>query len=140
VSDGVLLAKTAAVGGRMDLLSVLAHELGHAAGLEHAEDGLMDAQLAAGTRVAPAPATAEDASDALPFAAGPQEFRPGQALAPIVWTLPVRAADLPTARKAASPADWRSAFVNWDGEGPARHGLNTSLRIELASGKREVRL
>ena len=37
----VLVAPHGAASGRMDLLSVLEHELGHAAGLDHADDGVM---------------------------------------------------------------------------------------------------
>jgi hypothetical protein len=39
--------------GRMDLLTVLLHEVGHVAGLEHDADGLMAATLAPGVRVLP---------------------------------------------------------------------------------------
>jgi subtilisin-like proprotein convertase family protein len=39
--------------GRVDLLTVLAHELGHAAGLGHAGSGLMAATLAPGVRARP---------------------------------------------------------------------------------------
>jgi hypothetical protein len=40
--------------GRMDLLTVLAHELGHLLGYDHAEDGVMEESLLAGTREMPA--------------------------------------------------------------------------------------
>jgi hypothetical protein len=44
--------------GRMDLLTAIAHELGHLLGFDHSESGVMDDTLAAGVRTLPAVATA----------------------------------------------------------------------------------
>ncbi|MEW4562734.1 peptidylprolyl isomerase [Bremerella sp. JC770] len=50
--DGRLLAaSTSLASGKIDLVSVLMHELGHVAGLEHAEEGLMNAIIQPGERL-----------------------------------------------------------------------------------------
>jgi probable HAF family extracellular repeat protein len=48
---------------RMDLLTVLAHDVGHLLGYEHAESGVMEETLAAGTRRAPMAGVATRDSD-----------------------------------------------------------------------------
>ena len=60
VNNGIVTAASGATAGRMDLLTVVAHELGHAAGLDHDEptDGnthdVMEAELTPGARHLPA--------------------------------------------------------------------------------------
>lgn len=49
----LLAAGSSDAEGRMDLLTVIAHEMGHVIGLAHAEDGVMDETLAPGTRSLP---------------------------------------------------------------------------------------
>jgi len=50
--NGRLLASsTSLASGRIDLVSVLMHELGHVAGLEHTEEGLMSAIILPGERL-----------------------------------------------------------------------------------------
>jgi len=46
--------------GRMDLLTVMEHEVGHCLGREHYDSGLMQDTLTAGTRRTIRPAAAED--------------------------------------------------------------------------------
>ncbi|MBW6493254.1 MAG: hypothetical protein K0B16_01635 [Burkholderiaceae bacterium] len=55
LSGDVLAAQGDSATGRIDLLSVLQHELGHVAGLGHVDDGLMATTLSAGVRTSLAP-------------------------------------------------------------------------------------
>ena len=78
LADGTLLATDGEAGGRMDLLTVVMHEIGHVLGFDH-DDGigaLMDDTLEAGSRaLLPVSETADepastDESDAGPAPAG----------------------------------------------------------------------
>jgi hypothetical protein len=69
---------------RMDLLTVLDHELGHVLGFEHQRAGVMEEYLTPGTRRVPAPGTTTDAgSDGVPAAL--QWDIVGQELAFAMW-------------------------------------------------------
>src|SRR5262249_42889414 len=46
--------------GRMDLATVVSHELGHVLGFEHSESGCMEVALAPGSRQVPAALTSAD--------------------------------------------------------------------------------
>jgi hypothetical protein len=141
----VLLAVSRDAVGRMDLLSVLAHEFGHLAGLGHA-DGLMAETLVAGTRVVEAASPmrgidttppAAPAASAGTAAELPSAWDAGAAQ-PIVidWKGGVFASqdERPAAAPASAPAtseDWRIDFANHLGKSATERDPNARIKIAV---------
>ena len=133
-----------AAAGQIDLLSVLAHEMGHAIGFGHSAGGVMDEQRLVGERALPdawfaaAASTAgrvPDAAAATP-AASAFDPMPAAAGATIDWTM--RASTPATPRGAAADtgllrADdrWQQRFVNHLGATPERLNPNAGLKVHL---------
>jgi len=139
---------------RIDLLSVLAHEMGHAIGLGHSSGGVMDEQLSTGERATPeiwyaaattqAPearsvslaASVSPSSPLPPSMAGGAPSSPsvadGSPAAPFIdWSLPPSTQTWRS--KAADPfsVDWRQRFVNHLGATPERMHPNAGLHVQV---------
>ena len=127
------VAKAGPAAGRMDLLSVVSHEVGHLLGLHHADHGVMDDRLAAGTRptasaLAPAQSMAGSAPTA-PVAKTTGAFD-------IDWAVhaPRQSADSGTATRSAAKL-WQERFVTQLGAASGA-GPNAALRLHLDTAPR----
>ncbi len=147
--QGVLEARSQSeAAGRMDLLSAVAHELGHALGLEHA-DGVMGATLEPGLRVTPAPglqaspvmgkARPDPILDAAVAGLAVQHARPHADVAlaapPVIdWTAINKAALLKlqgVALVTGSRPQWLSDFVSNGGEDESERNPNGKIRVSV---------
>jgi Ca2+-binding RTX toxin-like protein len=154
MQDATLLAVSDQAVGRMDLLSVITHELGHAAGLEHTAGGVMQPTLEAGERtiaavqgtllpVAPAPAVFTVPADAAAPAAVADALAPVAPDAPALQ--PLGAVEIrwdavvPSAPVTASgSANWMADFANNLGETQEERNAASKLRVDVPRAASKV--
>ncbi len=161
--DGTLVARNGEAAGDIDLLSVLAHELGHAAGLAHEGSAVMGEQLADGVRTLPAvqdaplvlpPTASPVAVAAVPPDAGRPDDVPvglgdlltGALVTPaplVVWDTPAATlASVPQGAAAAAAPAWVTDFVSHLGRSEGERNPNAGLRVTVpvaARASAEVR-
>jgi hypothetical protein len=134
--DASGLATFGSARDRMDLLSVLMHELGHGMGLEHGQTPWMGESLSAGWRSTPTwvPATSTTPGFELP----PYGMPPATPATPVVpasppnidWNL-VAGRTVAAPHVAASNAIWVRDFVQHLGRDETTRNPNASLRVQL---------
>ena len=141
-AGAVLRAARGPAAERIDLLSVLAHEMGHALGLEHGDGGVMEESLGAGRRAMPdlAHRGPTDATKALAPGVG---HLSGSAVAGAAAVGPKVSIDWgarpdPEVRRTSSRsperrADWRARFVNHLGASEEQLNPNSGLKITIAA-------
>jgi hypothetical protein len=150
IGDGVRSEVGGAALGRMDLLSALSHELGHAAGYGHEFGGVMAESLSAGTRVMPDLkqwhyATAAEVEDAPPFdlhlidwtpvAQWPEQRKRPAAIA----AAPASEGRSPTAAWRTDDRGWKERFVNELAAPESSVSPNSRIQIQLSNLERSLK-
>jgi hypothetical protein len=151
LEGGLLVAETGPAAGRMDLLTVVAHELGHAAGLEHAATGLMAESLIAGVREVVPVASAmpvRDAGSVLPgisvaISAAPAgggiiaglspDSRNGNPFVDLSGNLDA-AGSLFAPASGGNKPKWMDDFLNYLGRSETQRNPNAGLRLQVPAG------
>lgn len=139
--QGEMTAVSGEASRRIDLLSVIVHELGHIAGLDHTESGLMAETLLAGTRVVPSGPSSPLRSPAVTSVSHQATGDPD-----IDWGAPLLgklndvapkavAADTTTADSTAHPASGTPASGNKANATQRRTGMRNAKR-SLRDGRR----
>ena len=131
--DGILLASNGVAVGRVDLLSVIAHELGHAAGLVHLDAGVMSDTLATGTRTLAALVSVEPPIAPVDLMRHEPEILSSLPAAPRIDWAHIHTDTAPkilVATPAKAPA-WQSDFVNHLARTEAQRNPNANLRVQI---------
>jgi hypothetical protein len=125
--DDVLVAVSGPAAGRMDLLSVVAHELGHAGGLEHGE-GLMAEQLGTGLRLLPEAGPRFGGAADLPIGLSGEAAAAAGPAVLIDWQ--GRAFDAAASSRVATQGDpWTLDFANHLGKTRAEREPNARISL-----------
>ena len=142
------------MAGRVDLLSVIAHEMGHAAGLDHDAGGTMADKLDPGVRSLPAVAAAAAAEVKAPnivlpvspslmsamWSVAPGAVPTGATPVPVFdWSALGRQAEQPAQRQSSGrvaastsgAATWQLDFVNHLGRTEKQRDPNAALRLQV---------
>jgi len=149
-TGSTLTARNGDAAKRIDLLSVLAHELGHAMGFAHSETGVMAEGLQPGERATPdrwltasAAIAASGYFDSTVVTGG--GFTPVTSAAPLIdWgkaavlAAGAQRAGSGGAEREAMAASWQSRFVNHLGATPERMNPNAKLRLHVEVTPRVV--